>query len=454
MKSVCFSIGQKNAVASIAAVAIAVLTSVPVQAGLFNPNVFELENGLQVVVLEDHRAPVVTQMIWYKVGAADEPVGKSGIAHFLEHLMFKGTTKAPGNTFSQTVAASGGRENAFTSHDFTGYYQTLAAPNLEQVMKLEADRMTNLTLSEKDIVAERDVVMEERRSRTENKPSALLGEQTSAAQFLTTPYRIPVVGWAHEIQQLNREDAFAFYRQYYAPNNAILVIAGDVLTADVKKLAMKHYGVIPRGNVTVRNWPQEPPQLSPRRVELRDQRVQQPSWRRTYLAPGSFDAKKDLAEPLDLLAQILGGGTTSRMYQALVVEQKIATSAGSWFSGDSVGPARFGLYARPVAGGDLATVEKAMDAEIAKIIAGGVTEAELNRAKAGMQALAIYARDSVTRKARIFGRALVIGQTVEGVETWPQRVEAVTRQQVQDAAKEVLDLRRSVTGLLLPEKKS
>jgi zinc protease len=443
MKSVCFSIG----------LVVTVLVSGPVSAGLFNPNVFTLDNGLQVVVLEDHRAPVVTQMIWYKVGAADEPVGKSGIAHFLEHLMFKGTTKAPGKTFSQTVAASGGRENAFTSHDFTGYFQTLAASNLEQVMTLEADRMTNLTLSEKDIVAERDVVLEERRSRTENKPTALLNEQTSAAQFLTTPYRIPVVGWAHEIQQLNREDAFAFYRQYYAPNNAVLVIAGDVATADVRKLAEKYYGVIPRGSVTVRNWPKEPPQLSPRRVELRDQRVRQASWRRTYLAPGSFDKNKDLAEPLDLLSQILGGGTTSRLYQALVVEQKIASSAGSWFSGDSVGPARFGLYGRPVPGGDLATVEASVDAELEKIIRDGVTEAELNRAKAGMLAIATYARDSVTRKARIFGRALVIGQTVESVETWPQRVEAVTRQQVQDAARKILDIRKSVTGMLLPEMK-
>ena len=189
MKSVCIGIG----------LSVGLLISAPVSAGLFNPDVFSLDNGLQVVVLEDHRAPVVTQMIWYKVGAADEPVGKSGIAHFLEHLMFKGTKEAPGKTFSQTVAASGGRENAFTAHDFTGYFQTLAASNLEQVMKLEADRMTNLTLSEKDIVSERNVVMEERRSRTENKPASLLREQTSAAQFLTTPYRIPVVeiGRAH-----------------------------------------------------------------------------------------------------------------------------------------------------------------------------------------------------------------------------------------------------------------
>ena len=443
MKSVCIGIG----------LSVGLLISAPVSAGLFNPDVFSLDNGLQVVVLEDHRAPVVTQMIWYKVGAADEPVGKSGIAHFLEHLMFKGTKEAPGKTFSQTVAASGGRENAFTAHDFTGYFQTLAASNLEQVMKLEADRMTNLTLSEKDIVSERNVVMEERRSRTENKPASLLREQTSAAQFLTTPYRIPVVGWAHEIQQLNREDAFAFYRQYYAPNNAILVIAGDVTTATVKELAQKYYGAIPRGVVTARNWPKEPPQLSARRVELRDERVRQPSWSRTYLAPGAFDEKKELAEPLDLLAQILGGGTTSRLYQTLVVEQKIAASAGSWFSGGSVGPARFGLYARPVPGGELAMVEKSVDAELKKIISDGVTDAELDRAKAGMLALATYARDSVTRKARIFGRALVIGETVEAVETWPQRVEAVTREQVQEAAREVLDLRRSVTGLLLPKKK-
>ena len=423
------------------------------RAGLFNPQVFELDNGLKVVVLEDHRAPVVTQMIWYKVGAADEPVGKSGIAHFLEHLMFKGTKDAPGKTFSQTVAASGGRENAFTAHDFTGYFQTLAAHNLEQVMKLEADRMTNLTLSEDDIVAERDVVLEERRSRTDNNPSSLLGEQTAASLYLTTPYRIPVIGWAHEIKKLNRRDAFDFYRQYYAPNNAILVIAGDVTTEEVKRLAKKYYGVIPRGTVATRNWPTEPPQLSPRRVELRDQRVKQPTWRRTYLAPSALGDKKHLAEPLDLLSQILGGGTTSRLYQALVVEQKIASSAGSWFGGDSVGPSRFGLYARPVPGGKLDVIEDAIDSEIEKLLKDGVTQAELERARAGMLAAATYARDSVTRKARIFGRALVIGQTVEDIETWPQKVEAVTAEQVLDAARQVLDLRRSVTGLLLPEKK-
>jgi len=435
------------------ALIVAAVISAPASAGLFNPHVFTLENGLQVVVLEDHRAPVVTQMIWYKVGAADEPPGKSGIAHFLEHLMFKGTASAPGKIFSETVAASGGRENAFTGHDFTGYFQTLASHNLEQVMKLEADRMTNLTLSASDIVSERDVVLEERRSRTDNNPSALLSEQTSAAQFLTTPYRIPVVGWAHEIEQLNREDALEFYRQYYAPNNAILVVAGDVKAPDVKKLAQKYYGVIPKGEVSSRDWPKEPPQLSPRRVELRDQRVSQPSWRRTYLAPGSLDDKSHLSEPLDLLSQILGGGTTSRLYQEVVVEQKIATSAGSWFSGDSVGPARFGFYAQPVPGGDVQSLEKSIDAEIARIINDGVTDAELKRAKAGMLAQAIYARDSVTRKARIFGRALAIGLSVESVETWPERVKAVTPEQVQEAAKEVLDLRRSVTGLLLPEQK-
>jgi zinc protease len=230
------------------------------------------------------------------------------------------------------------------------------------------------------------------------------------------------------------------------------VIAGDVALAEVKRLAQKYYGVIPRGDVPVRSWPQEPPQLSPRRVELRDQRVRQPSWRRSYLAPGALGDKKHLAEPLDLLSQILGGGTTSRLYQSLVVEQKIATSAGSWFGGDTVGPARFGLYAQPVAGGNLDSVEAAIDIELAKILKDGVTDAELERARAGMLAMAIYARDSVTRKARIFGRALSIGQTVEDIETWPQRVEAVTRQQVLEAAKEVLDIRRSVTGLLLPAK--
>ncbi len=419
-------------------------------AGLFNPNLFTLENGMQVVVIEDHRAPVVTQMVWYKVGAADEPVGKSGIAHLLEHLMFKGTKAAPGKTFSQTVAANGGRENAFTAHDFTGYFQTLAADRLEAVMRLEADRMTNLTLSEEDVATEREVVLEERRSRTENEPSALLSEHVSAAQFLALPYRIPVIGWAHEIRQLTRTDALEFYRRYYAPDNAILIVAGDVKTADVRKLAEKYYGVIPASGKATRNRPVEPPQIAARRVELRDDRVRQPAWRRTYTAPSVMSGETEHALPLDLLANILGGGTTSRLYQDLVVEQKIAASAGAWYSGDSVDLARFGFYAQPQPGGDLAGVEAAVDATIAKLLADGVTDEEMARAKSGMIAAATYARDSVRRTARIFGGALVIGLTAEDVETWPERVEAVTAEQVLAAARHVLDLRRSVTGLLLP----
>jgi len=427
--------------------------SLPAAAGLFNPNVFMLDNGMQVVVIEDHRAPVVTQMIWYKIGAADEPTGKSGIAHFLEHLLFKGTTDAPGNTFSRTVAASGGRENAFTSHDFTGYYQTLATDRLEAVMRLEADRMVNIVLTEKDVETERNVVLEERRSRTENNPSSILSEQMSAAQFLALPYRNPVIGWNHEIRQLNREDALAFYRRYYAPNNAILIIAGDVKTADVRVLAQKYYGVIPASENISRFRPQEPPQTAPRRIEYRDVRVRQPSWRRTYTAPSSMSGETEHSLPLDMLATILGGGTTSRLYQSLVVEQKIASSAGSWYSGTAVDLGRFGLYGRPAPTSDIATLEAAVDAQIEKIIRDGVTAKELERARAGMLAAAIYARDSVTSTARIFGRSLVVGRTVEDVESWPERVEKVTAEQIQAAAKHVFDIRHSVTGLLLPKKK-
>lgn len=427
--------------------------ALPVQAGLFNPNVFMLDNGMQVIVIEDHRAPVVTQMVWYKIGAADEPEGKSGVAHFLEHLLFKGTKAAPGNTFSRTVAANGGRENAFTSHDFTGYFQTLAADRLESVMRLEADRMVNLVLTEKDVATERDVVLEERRARTENDPSSLLSEQMAAAQFLALPYRNPVIGWNHEIRALNREDALAFYRQYYAPNNAILIVAGDVLTADVKRLAEKYYGVIPPSQNIGRRRPQEPPQIAARRIEFRDVRVRQPSWRRTYIAPSTMAGQSEHSLPLDMLAQILGGGTTSRLYQALVVEQKIAASAGAWYSGTSVDLGRFGLYGQPVPGNDLTALEAAVDAEIANIVEHGVSAKELDRAKAGMIAAATYARDSVTRTARIFGRSLVIGRTVEDVESWPDRVVKVTPEQVQAAAKYVFDIRRSVTGLLLPKKK-
>ncbi|MAG96245.1 MAG: pitrilysin family protein [Alphaproteobacteria bacterium] len=438
-------------VAPILVLAVVLMFAGPARAGLFNPTTFTLENGMQVVMIPDHRAPVVTHMVWYKVGAADEPPGKSGVAHLLEHLMFKGTAKVPGGAFSKTVARLGGRENAFTAHDYTGYFQTVAAGRLATVMELEADRMVNLVLSEADVLTERDVVMEERRSRTDNDPGALLSEHMAAGQYLAHPYRLPVIGWAHEASRLVRADVLAFYDTWYAPNNAILIVAGDITETILRPLAERIYGALPVESVPPRVRPQEPPQLAARRVVLEDARVRQPSFSRSYLAPSRTAGESRHAVALQVLADILGGGATSRLYQALVVEQKLASGAGAYYRGSTLDLARFHIYASPPPGGEVAALEAAADRVLAEVLEKGVSEAELERSKAGMIAAATYARDNVRRAARFFGTALVTGRRAADVEAWPEHIAALTIADINAAARHVLRLERSITGLLLPE---
>lgn len=422
-------------------------------AGLFEPKVFKLDNGLEVIVIEDHRAPVVSHMVWYRVGAADEPPGKSGVAHFLEHLMFKRTDKLEPGEFSRIIARNGGRDNAFTSQDFTGYFQNVARDKLDLVMGLEASRMVNLQLTEDDLETERLVVLEERRSRTDNSPSAQLSEAMRAAQYMSHPYGIPVIGWQHEIKALGFDDVVDFYRRHYAPNNAILIVAGDVTGEEVLALAEKHYGAIPPSeNLAPRVRPQEPPQLAARRVIKEDARVGQPSMRRTYLAPSRTAGASEHAVPLQLLSDILGGGTTSRLYQELVVKQQLAAGAGSYYGATSLDPTSFYVYATPNPGVDLDTMEQALDKVIADLLADGVTQAELERSRTGLLASAVYARDNMFSGPRIFGDALTSGLSVDEVEAWPDKVAAVTTDDVLAAARAVLDMRRSVTGLLLPKR--
>ena len=422
----------------------------PAGAGVFNPETFTLANGMQVVVVPNHRAPVVVHMVWYRVGAADDPAGKSGLAHFLEHLMFKGTEKVPGDEFARTVARNGGNQNAFTSADYTGYFQKVSKDRLALVMELEADRMVNLVLTDAAVLPERKVVLEERRSRTDNEPGALLREQVSAAQYLAHPYRMPIIGWEHEIRSLTTADALAFYRRYYAPDNAVLIVAGDVTAAELRPLAEQTYGAIPARGVEPRQRVQEPPQRAARRVELRDARVRQPAWNRSYLAPSYTAGAREHAYALQVLAVILGGGATSRLYRALVVEQKIAASAGAWYGATSLDVSRFGFYASPARGVEVATVEAAVDAEIARLLADGVTAQEVARVTARLVRESVYARDSVSTSARIFGAALASGRTVDDVEAWPERIAAVTAAAVDAAARAVLRPETSVTGVLLP----
>jgi zinc protease len=413
---------------------------------------FTLANGLEVVVIPDHRTPVVTHMIWYKVGSADEPPGKSGVAHFLEHLMFKGTAKNPLGHFRRTVAGFGGQENAFTASDYTAFFQRTSREHLGTLMEFEADRMTGLVLTDDVVKNELQVVLEEQNQRVANDPNARLGEQVSAALYLNHPYGRPVIGWRHEIEQLNRESALEFYRRFYTPNNAILVIAGDVEADEVKQLAEQTYGKIePRAEIKPRLRPQEPDQVAVRHVTLADPRVAQPNLTRSYLVPSYTTAAPGESEALDVLAQILGNGSTSRLYRTLVAEQGIATSAGCWYQGTALDATRLGLYASPRPGVSLTKLEDALDAVLADFVEKGVTPEELTRAKSRMIADVIYDQDSQQTLARWYGAALATGSTVGWVHTWPERIRAVTADQVRDAARRYLDKRRSATGYLIKD---
>lgn len=424
----------------------------PAMAQVFNPTRFTLGNGLDVVLIEDHRAPVVHHMVWYRVGAADEMPGESGVAHYLEHLMFKGTPNVPSGEFSKIVARQGGRDNAFTSSDYTGYYQTVARDRLDLVMRMEAERMHRLTVSEADAKPELQVVLEERLSRTDNSPAAQFREQLDAAQYLSHPYGRPIIGWTHEIKALNLEKAMAFYRTHYAPNNAILIVAGDVSPAELKSLAEKHYGLIPMRPVPQRLRPQEPPQLAARRLVMHDARVTQPSFSRSYLAPSRTAGEKQHSVPLSVLSEILSNAT-GRLHRRLVAGDGPATSAGSYYQSLALDQTTFNLYASPKPGHSIEEVETALDAVLADLLAEGVSEFELAQAKNVMRAGAVFARDSLFGAAQSFGAALTTGLSVEAVEDWPNLVRAVTREQVLEAARAVLDIRRSVTGHLLPEQK-
>ena len=421
--------------------------------GVFHPEVATLKNGMMVVVITNRRAPVVRHMVWYRVGAADEPPGKSGIAHFLEHLMFKRTKQLKAGEFDRIVHRNGGQQNAFTSQDYTAYYQTVAKDRLSIVMRLEADRMVNLVIDDKEVAAERKVVEEERRSRTENRPSSLLWEAARAALWRNHPYGIPIIGWMHEIHKLNRKDALDFYKRYYRPNNAILVVAGDVTMKEVLPLARKYFGPLKAGPIPPRIRPQEPPSRTARRVTLRDNRVARPRWGRLYLAPSLGNGDKKHAYALMVLNQILGDSATSRLYESLVVNQKLATRAGSWYDGGAVDDGEFGFYANPRAGVSVAQIEKAMDAEIRKLLTKGVTKEEVDRAKQSLLDAAIFARDNMYTGASIIGRALTTGRTVDEVEAWPNRISSVTVEAVNAAARQLLHSRRSVTAILLPAKK-
>ena len=425
-------------------------SSAPAAAGIFNPESFTLANGLDVVVIRNDRAPVAIQMLWYRVGAMDEPPGRSGLAHMLEHLMFKGTKTVSAGEFSRLVARGGGSDNAFTSRDYTTYVQRVAADQLEMVMRLESDRMRNLTFDAEAFRLERDVVLEERRARIDNNPAALLREHVAAALFLNHPYRLPTIGWAHELRALTRADALVFYRRFYAPNNAVLVIAGDVTAAEVKRLATKYYGPIAPSKVNGATGRFEPPHRAARRVVHKSPRVGQPSWSRSYLAPSHNVGDRVHVYPLVVLSELLGSGATSRFYRELVVTARLAAGIGVSYDSSGRGPGTFSVIATPRPGVDIAKLEAAIEDEIRRLLADGVTEEEVARAKQRLQDQAIYARDSLGTGANLIGRALASGRAIDDVERWPERIGAVTAAEVAAAVRAVLREDHGVTALLLP----
>lgn len=412
---------------------------------------FTLKNGMHVVLYHNARLPLVTHMLWYKVGAADDYPGRSGLAHYNEHMMFQGTQTTESGEFMKTISRLGGKTNAFTSRDATAYFVTIAKEQLPLVMKLEADRMINLAPTPEHFAKERDVIIEERRMRIDNQPEALLGEEMQALLYRNHPYRVPTIGWMQEMQGLKREDVLAFHKQFYHPSNAVLVVVGDVTRKDLEKLAEQYYGPLPTLKPYVRNWAQEPEQRGARHTELRHVNVREPQFSRIYDAPTINGKDKDAVIPGAILAQVLGGGSSSRLYQSLVVQQKIATDVNVGYDGFSVGPGQFEVYAHPSKGVTLLQLEAAIDKELAQAAITPPTADELARAKTLLKAETIFARDGTEGMARTLGMLITTGLAPSYFSQWPELVEAVTAEQVAQSAKLMLQPVQSVTGYLLPQ---
>lgn len=431
--------------------ALAVCFALPAFAAQDGVSEFKLDNGLQVVVIEDHRAPVVVQMLWYRAGAADEKPGVSGIAHFLEHLLFKATETMEAGELSRVVTENGGSDNAFTSQDYTAYYQRIAADRLPIVMQMEADRMRNLRLTEQDIATEREVILEERAQRTDSDPQSLFYEQMRAAQYLNHPYGIPVIGWRHEMERLDRDAALAFYQRFYAPNNATLIIAGDVEPDEVRELADTYYGPLePTPDLAVRERVAEPPQIAERRLRLADARVSQPYLMRSYLAPERNPGDQKDAAAMVYLTEILGGsGATSVLGRALQFDAPIAVYVGASYGATALDVTSFSIVVVPTNDTTLRAAEAALDAELAKFLEGEIDADQFERIKFQIKASEIFAQDNAQARADRYGRALSSGLTLNDIETWQETLQSITPDDVMAVARKVLNKQESVTGWLV-----
>ena len=419
--------------------------------GVFSPQEFTLDNGLRVIVVENHRVPAVSHFIWYKVGAMDEPRGKSGIAHFLEHLMFKATKDIPEGEFSRRINRLGGDLNAFTSWDFTAYYVKIARDSLPTIMQMEADRMRNIELTEEAVKTERDVIIAERKQVVESDVSRQFAEQMSAALYQNHPYGVPIIGWLHEMQQLSRQDALSFYQTYYAPNNAIVVISGDVTLAEVKAMAQKYYGHLKPSVLSDKANIHEPQHLAHVRVQMSDERVSMPSWERQYIAPSYFTAKDNQRQidALQVLASLLVSGETGILHEALVHDSKLANSVSVSYDPQSRGPATFEISVIPANPVKPAfdKIEGVID-NVLNNIEKHITDADIKRIKVSMIADATFVRDGLFYSGMLVGQTASIGMPLDYLENWPDSINNITKEEI-IAASKTLNLNNSVTGALI-----
>ena len=436
----------------IAAFLIALVAASAARADWINPVQFTLDNGLDVVVIEDNRTDVVRHMVWYRVGAADEELGKSGIAHFFEHLMFKGTDLYPDGAIDQMVTRNGGRHNAFTGQDFTAYFQDVAADRLPLMMEMEADRMRGLKLRPEEIESEREVVLEERRLRVDNRPGSLMWERLNAAFWVTNTYGIPVIGWAEEIEALTKEDFFEFYDTWYAPNNAIVVVAGAVTPDEVRDLAEKYYGGLePTDGLqrTVRSETLPPP--ADIRIDFPDPRVRQPSIARLYLAPSYNVGEAADVVALGIVDELFAKGPTSYLYKRLVIDEQLAAGVSSFYADDMVSHGSLSLSLTPNPGVDPDDLLAAYHAAVEDFLAEAITQESVDRARGRLKAELVYAQDSVAQLAQIVGATLAVGMSLDDIVLYPERLDSVTVESAKAIAEQVLNGKHRATAVLLPE---
>ncbi len=396
----------------------------------------KLANGLRVIVKEDHRAPTVVHMVWYDAGSMDEVDGTSGVAHVLEHMMFKGTKTVKSGEFSRRIAAAGGRENAFTNRDYTAYFQQVPKAALPQMMRLEADRMSNLLVTETEFSREIKVVMEERRLRTEDQPRAQVAEALNAEAYFAHPYRRPVIGWMNDLENMSHVDARNWYARWYVPGNAFVVVVGDVGADEVFALAQKYYGRIKAGPLPERKPQLEPEQRGVRRVVVKAP-AELPYLRMGWKCPVLRDVERDWQPyALEVLAGVLDGNESARLNQSLVREKRMASAVGAGYDSTARGPGMCYLEGTPSQGTSAAELETGLRAEIARLVDDGVTADELARAKAQMVASQIFKRDSIFGQAMEIGQFETAGLSHRYIDRVLERIKAVTAEQVRAAAKQ------------------